>query len=159
MICSALIFLARTFPGYFDAEQQVNALLIISKAKDIGEEPYHLIATAWVESRVKANKVSGTGDYGIFQINWSFWGRKWGYTDKKKFLKDMSDPYHSTVAAAVVLKEMRRYKTCQGLNLPACYNGGPSWQKSRNIKAILRYANNVNRMADVFRRRYPGWGK
>jgi hypothetical protein len=159
MICSALIFLALTFPGYFDAEQQVNALLIISKAKDIGEDPYHLIATAWVESRVKANKVSGTGDYGIFQINWSFWGRKWGYTDKKKFLKDMSDPYHSTVAAAVVLKEMRRYKTCQGLNLPACYNGGPSWQKSRNIKAILRYANNVNWMADVFRRRYPGWGK
>ena len=150
MICSALIFLALTFPGYFDAEQQVNALLIISKAKDIGEDPYHLIATAWVESRVKANKVSGTGDYGIFQINWSFWGRKWGYTDKKKFLKDMSDPYHSTVAAAVVLKEM---------NLPACYNGGPSWQKSRNIKAILRYANNVNWMADVFRRRYPGWGK
>ncbi len=157
MICSALIFLALAFPSYFDAEQQTNAVLIINKAKEIGEDPYHMIATAWVESRVKANKVSGTGDYGIFQINWSFWGRKWGYTDKKKFLRDMSDPHHSTVAAAVVIKEMRRYKACQGLNLPACYNGGPRWQESRNIKAILRYANNVNWMAGVFRKRYPGW--
>ena len=52
---------------------------------------------------------------------------------------------------------MRKYEACQGLNLPACYNGGPRWQKSKNIKAIIRYANNVNWMAGVFKRRYPDW--
>ena len=157
MICSALILLAITFPTYFDSEQQTNAIRIIKKAKEIGEDPYYLVATAWVESRIKAGRISHTGDYGIFQINWRFWARKWGYTSKQKFLRDMSDPDHSTVAAAVVLKEMRKYEACQGLNLPACYNGGPRWQKSKNIKAIIRYANNVNWMAGVFKRRYPDW--
>ena len=69
----------------------------------------------------------------------------------------MSDPEHGTVAAVVVLKEMRKYESCQGLNLAACYNGGPRWQRSKNIKAILRYANNVNWMAGLFKRRFPGW--
>ena len=114
MICSALIFLAITFPTYFDSEQQTNAIIIIKKAKEIGEDPYYLVATAWVESRIKAGRISHTGDYGIFQINWRFWARKWGYTSKQKFLRDMSDPDHSTVAAAVVLKEMRKYEACQG---------------------------------------------
>ena len=159
MICSALIFLAISFPTYFDTEQQTNTILILKKAKELGEDPNHLIATAWVESRIKANKISHTGDYGIFQINWNFWARKWGYTDKRKFLQDMSDPTHSTVAAVIVIREMRKYKTCEGLNLAACYNGGPRWQKSKNIKAILRYANNVNWMAGVFMRRHPGWAK
>ena len=159
MICSALIFLAISFPTYFDTEQQTNTILILKKAKELGEDPYHLIATAWVESRIKANKISHTGDYGIFQINWNFWARKWGYTDKRKFLQDMSDPTHSTVAAVIVIREMRKYKTCEGLNLAACYSGGPRWQKSKNIKAILRYANNVNWMAGVFKRRHPGWAK
>ena len=159
MICSALIFLAISFPTYFDTEQQTNTILILKTAKELGEDPYHLIATAWVESRIKANKISHTGDYGIFQLNWNFWARKWGYTDKRKFLQDMSNPTHSTVAAVIVIREMRKYKTCEGLNLAACYNGGPRWQKSKNIKAILRYANNVNWMAGVFKRRHPGWAK
>ena len=159
MICSAITLLALTFPSYFNSEQQTNTILIIKKAKELGEDPYYLVATAWVESRIKASKVSHTGDYGIFQINWRFWAKKWGYTSKRKFLVDMSNPEHGTVAAVVVLKEMRRYEACRGLNLPACYNGGPSWQRSKNIKAILRYANNVNWMAGLFKRRYPGWTK
>ena len=73
MICSALIFLAISFPTYFDTEQQTNTVLILKKARELGEDPYHLVATAWVESRIKANKISHTGDYGIFQINWNFW--------------------------------------------------------------------------------------
>ena len=44
--------------------------------KEIGEDPYYLVATAWVESRIKAGRISHTGDYGIFQINWRFWARK-----------------------------------------------------------------------------------
>ena len=75
MICS-ITLLALTFPSYFNSEQQTNTILIIKKAKELGEDPYYLVATAWVESRIKASKISHTGDYGIFQINWRFWAKK-----------------------------------------------------------------------------------
>jgi hypothetical protein len=149
--------LSYNFPSYFDTEQELNAAVIIDKSIDIGEDPYFMVALAWTESRLKSGRVSRTGDYGIFQINYRFWGRKWEYKDRRKFLVDMSDPVHSTIAAAVVIKEMRRYKSCVGLNLPACYNGGPQWQKSKNKSKILEYANNVNRMRNIFRKRSPGW--
>ena len=118
-----------------------------------------MVALAWTESRLKTGKVSRTGDYGLFQINYRFWGKKWEYKTRQKFLVDMSSPAHATVAAAVVLKEMRKYKACQGLNLPACYNGGPAWQKSKNKEKIVRYATQVNRMRGIFKRRFPGWTK
>tara|TARA_R110000868_G_scaffold112069_3_gene302080 strand:- start:3807 stop:4295 length:489 start_codon:yes stop_codon:yes gene_type:complete len=149
--------LSYSFPSYFDMEQKLNAAVIIDKSIDIGEDPYFMVALAWTESRLKSGRVSQTGDYGIFQINYRFWGRKWEYTDRRKFLVDMSDPVHSTIAAAVVIKEMRRYKSCVGLNLPACYNGGPQWQKSKNKNKILEYANNVNRMHSIFKKKYVGW--
>ena len=149
--------LAYNFPSYFDTEQELNAAVIIDKSLDVGEDPYFMVALAWVESRVKTGKVSHTGDYGIFQINYRFWGKKWGYTDRHKFLVDMSSPAHATVAAATVLKGMRKYKSCKGLNLPACYNGGPGWTKSKNIEKIKSYATKVHRMRGIFMRRFPGW--
>ncbi len=122
------------FPSYFDHEQQINTAIIIDKAKEIGEDPYLMVAIAWVESRIKSGRVSNTGDYGIFQINYRFWAKRWGYKSSRKFLVDMSSPAHATVAAAVVLREMRKYKACEGMNLPACYNGGPRWQTQPSIK-------------------------
>lgn len=145
------------FPSYFDTEQQINTAIIIDKAIEIGEDPYLMVAIAWVESRIKSGRISNTGDYGIFQINYRFWGKKWGYKNSRKFLVDMSSPGHATVAAAVVLKEMRRYKACQGLNLPACYNGGPRWQKSKNKRKIMSYATKVQKMRLRFMKGYPGW--
>ena len=149
--------LAYNFPVYFDAEQQVNAAVIIDKSLQINEDPYFMVALAWTESRLKVGKVSRTGDYGIFQVNYRFWGKRWGYKDSQKFLVDMSSPGHSTIAAAVVLQEMKKYKACRGLNLPACYNGGPGWQKSKNKEKIIQYATKVNRMRGIFKRRFPGW--
>ena len=149
--------LAYNFPSYFNAEQELNAAVIIDKSLELKEDPYFMVATAWVESRLKSAKVSHTSDYGLFQINYRFWGKKWGYTDRNKFLVDMSSAGHATVAAAVVLKEMRKYKACRGLNLPACYNGGPGWHKSKNKEKILTYATKVHRMRGIFKRRFPGW--
>jgi hypothetical protein len=150
-------FLAYSFPTYFDTEQQLNSAVIIDKSLSVGEDPYFMVALAWVESRVKTGKVSHTGDYGIFQINYRFWGKKWGYKDRNKFLVDMSSPAHATIAAVTVLKEMRKYKACQGLNLPACYNGGPAWPKSKNKEKIISYATKVNRMRGIFKRKFPQW--
>ena len=149
--------LSYNFPSYFNMEQELNASIIIDHANTLKEDPYFMVALAWVESRLKTGSVSHTGDYGIFQINYNFWGKKWGYKDKTKFLKDMSNTKHATVAATVVLKEMRRYSACQGLNLPACYNGGPGWQKSKNKEKIISYANKVNRMRGIFKKKFPGW--
>ncbi|MEK9694878.1 MAG: transglycosylase SLT domain-containing protein [Candidatus Poseidoniales archaeon] len=150
-------FLAYNFPSYFDAEQETNAAIIIDQAITLKEDPYFMVSLAWVESRVKSGRISHTGDYGLFQINYNFWGKKWGYKNKQKFLVDMSNPRHSVVAAAVVLNEMRRYNSCRGLNLPACYNGGPNWQKSKNKENILEYAAKVHHMRRVFKNKFPGW--
>ena len=149
--------LAYSFPTYFDTEQELNAAVIIDKSLDVDQDPYFMVSIAWVESRLKTGRVSKTGDYGIFQINYRFWGKKWGYKDRNKFLLDMSSAAHATVAATVVLKDMRKYKACQGLNLPACYNGGPGWQKSKNKEKIISYANTVNRMRGIFKRKFPKW--
>ena len=158
MIEWALVaMLSYNFPAYFDAEQELNTAVIIDKALDLREDPHFLVALAWTESRLKVGRVSRTGDYGIFQVNYRFWGKKWGYKNPQKFLVDMSSANHATVAAAVVLKEMRKYKSCAGLYLPACYNGGPSWQKSKNKEKILEYATKVHRMRSIFKKRYPGW--
>jgi hypothetical protein len=149
--------LAYNFPSYFNTEQQFNAAIIIDKSIEIKTDPYYMVALAWTESRLKTTKVSRTNDYGIFQINYRFWGKQWGYATRQKFLVDMSSPGHAVVAAAVVLKEMRKYKSCQGLNLAACYNGGPGWQSSKNKEKIIRYANQVNRMRGIFKRKFPRW--
>ena len=145
------------YPSYLKDDQQANAAIIIDQVNKLKLDPHYFIAIAWVESRLKTKRVSHTGDYGIFQINYRFWGKKWGYTSKKKFLVDMSSPGHGVVAAAVVLKEMRKYKACAGLNLAACYNGGPGWQKSKNKKKILEYATRVNCLARSYKNKFPNW--
>ena len=149
--------LAYDFPAYFDTQQEVNAAVIIDKSLQIKEDPYFMVALAWTESRLKTSRISKTGDYGIFQVNYRFWGKRWGYKDSQKFLVDMSSPGHATIAAGVVLQEMKKYKACRGLDLPACYNGGPGWRKSKNKEKIIKYANKVNRMRGIFKRRFPGW--
>ena len=152
-----VLLAGHSYPSYFKEDQQINAAVIIEQANRFDLDPYRFVAIAWVESRLKPNRISHTGDYGIFQVNYKFWGKKWEYKSKKKFLIDMSSPGHATVAAAVVLKEMRKYKACAGLNLAACYNGGPGWQKSKNIKKILEYADRVNCLARSYRRKFPNW--
>ena len=138
--------LAYNFPSYFNTEQELNAAVIIDKSLQIPEDPYFMVALAWTESRLKPGKVSRTGDYGLFQVNYRFWAKRWGYKDRNKFLVDMSSAAHATIAAAVVLQEMRKYRACQGLNLAACYNGGPGWQKSKNKESNLNLKCHLNQV-------------
>jgi len=149
--------MAYNFPSYYNTQQEFNAAVIIDQVVKVGDDPYYMVALAWTESRLQSAKVSRTKDYGIFQINYRFWGKRWGYASPRKFLEDMSGPKHATISALIVLKEMRKYRSCQGLNLAACYNGGPAWQKSRNKEKIIAYANKVNRMRGILKRGFPGW--
>ena len=155
-----MVYLAAySFPSYFQIDQRINSEVIIDKVNELSLDPHYYMAIAWVESRVKNNRISRTGDYGIFQINYNFWGKKWGYKNRKKFLKDMSNPEHAVVAATIVLKEMKKYKSCDGLHLAACYNGGPNWKNSKNKDKILEYSSRVNCLARAFRKKYPSWKK
>tara|TARA_R110002110_G_scaffold334549_4_gene545473 strand:- start:905 stop:1414 length:510 start_codon:yes stop_codon:yes gene_type:complete len=149
-----------TMPIYFDAEQKAIGDQIIKQAHRLGEDPYPLMAIAWQESRIKRGKTSHTGDVGIFQINWRFWGKKvWKYKSYQQFVEDMDNVEHGTLAAVMVLREMRLYKTCVGINLYACYNGGPAWMKSKNIDKIATYARRVHAKRQQFSRRHKSWMK
>jgi hypothetical protein len=146
-------------PLNFTAEQREITTEIIKQANLLGEDPYGLVAIAYQETKIRRNQTSDTGDIGIFQIHWKFWGRRWGYKSRKVFRKDMDNPTHGTVAAIMVLREMRLYKTCRGTHLYACYNGGPAWMKSKNIKKIKSYARRVEKYRRRFLRNHPGWRK
>lgn len=148
------------FPISFTEEQKEVSKKIIKQANLMGEDPYSLMAIAYHESRLIRGRVSETGDAGIFQINWNFWGKRmWKYKSFAQFAKDMDDPTLGTIGAVVVLKEMRLYKTCIGINLFACYNGGPAWMKSNNIDKIAKYARMVEIRRKRYEKKYPSWKK
>jgi len=147
-------------PIYFDKEQKAIGREIIKQAHKLGEDPYTLMAIAWQETRIRRGQTSHTGDVGIFQINWRFWGKKiWKYKSYRQFVEDMDNVEHGTLAAVMVLREMRLYKTCVGINLYACYNGGPAWMKSKNIDKIATYARRVHAKRQQFIKRQKSWAK
>jgi len=149
-----------SMPIHFDDEQREIGQGIIKEAHKLGEDPYTLMAIAWQETRIKRGRTSHTGDVGIFQINWSFWGKRiWKYKSYQQFVEDMDNIEHGTVAAVMVLREMRLYKTCKGINLYACYNGGPAWMKSKNIDKIATYARRVHAKRQQYIRKYKSWAK
>ena len=160
LIPIALVAASPQFPSYFNDEQRSIGARIIDHATASGEDPYVLMAIAWKESRIEAGKVSSTGDVGIFQINWKFWGsRTWGYRSYDDFVEDMNRPELAAAAAIAVLQEMRRYKACQGDNLMACYNGGPSWMLSSNVDKIAEYARDANVIRRRYAKQFKGWKK
>ena len=149
-----------SMPIHFDSEQREIGQGIIKEAHKLGEDPYTLMAIAWQETRIKRGRTSHTGDVGIFQINWSFWGKRiWKYKSYQQFVEDMDNIEHGTLAAVMVLREMRLYKTCIGINLYACYNGGPAWMKSKNIDKIATYARRVHAKRQQYIRKYKSWAK
>jgi hypothetical protein len=149
-----------SMPIHFDDEQREIGQGIIKEAHKLGEDPYTLMAIAWQETRIKRGRTSHTGDVGIFQINWSFWGKRiWKYKSYQQFVEDMDNIEHGTLAAVMVLREMRLYKTCIGINLYACYNGGPAWMKSKNIDKIATYARRVHAKRQQYIRKYKSWAK
>jgi hypothetical protein len=157
-VALTLMTSSHNMPIYFDTAQKKIGRQVIDQAHKLGEDPYTLMAIAWHESRIQKGKTSHTGDVGIFQINWRFWGKKiWKYKSYQQFVEDMDNVEHGTLAAVMVLREMRLYKTCVGINLYACYNGGPAWMKSKNIDKIATYARRVHHKRSYFARKYKSW--
>lgn len=151
-------FLYLGAPAYYTPAQLAVAEDIIKEANRQGADPHFLVSVAWAESRLQTDAASATGDVGVFQINWHWWGkRQWGYTSFADFRRDMHNITHATRAATRVLTNLRTYKACQGKNLAACYNGGPGWRRSKNLAAIQAYRKKVNRTYAFFKIRFPEW--
>jgi hypothetical protein len=159
LISLVLVLASVNLPLHFTAEQREISTEIIKQANILGEDPYLLMAIAYTETRIQRNQTSHTGDIGIFQINYRFWAPRWGYKNRTEFRKDMDNPVHGTLAAVMVLREMRLYKTCRGRHLAACYNGGPAWVRSKNIDKIKAYARKVHFFKSKFLRNHPRWKK
>ena len=159
IVSLVLLFGSVNLPLHFTEEQREISAEIIKQANLLGEDPYLLMAIAYTETRIRRDQTSYTGDIGIFQINYRFWAPKWGYKSREAFRKDMDNPVHGTLAAVMVLREMRLYKTCKGTNVAACYNGGPAWVRSKNIDKIRSYSRKVQRFKQRFKRNHPKWKK
>jgi len=157
IISLVLLLGSVNLPPHFTDEQREISTEIIKQANILSEDPYLLMAIAYTETRIRRDQTSYTGDIGIFQINYRFWGPRWGYKSRKQFRKDMDDPVHGTVAAVMVLREMKLYKTCKGHHIAACYNGGPAWGRSKNIDKIRSYASKVRKFKKRFENNHPKW--
>ena len=89
-VALTLMTSSHNMPIYFDTAQKKIGRQVIDQAHKLGEDPYTLMAIAWHESRIQKGKTSHTGDVGIFQINWRFWGKKiWKYKSYQQFVEDI----------------------------------------------------------------------
>ena len=126
-------------------------------AKDQKFNPSTLLAIAFRESAFKTNIVSKQGDVGIFQINGRWWWKKLGYSSRSDFAKKNQDVATNAKNAIFIIKKFKRFKTCRGDHLFACYNGGPGWRFSKNVDKIKAYQKRVIRARYLITRHMKRW--
>ncbi len=143
--------------GKLSDNQLVNAIIIMDVAKDQKFNPSTLLAIAFRESAFKTNIVSKQGDVGIFQINGRWWWKKLGYSSRSDFAKKNQDVATNAKNAIFIIKKFKRFKTCRGDHLFACYNGGPGWRFSKNVDKIKAYQKRVIRARYLITRHMKRW--
>ena len=109
------------------------------------------------ESSFKTGLISRQGDVGIFQINTRWWWKKLGYSSRSEFAKKNQDVTTNAKNAIFIIKKFKRFKTCRGDNLFACYNGGPGWRLSKNVDKIKAYQKRVIRARYLITRHMKRW--
>ena len=159
LLLALVLFAGYSYPSYFKADQKISADIILDQVVSYLLIHIFIWPLPGLSLGLRQAGLSHTGDYGCSKLIIIFGARNGGYKDRKKFLKDMSNPKHAVVAATIVLNEMKKYKACEGLHLAACYNGGPNWRNSKNKDKILKYANRVNCLAQAYRNKFPNWIK
>ena len=152
-----LHFHASSVLGQLNSEQLTNVSIILEVAEQLKFDKYMMLTIAFKETSFYANLSSNTGDYGLFQINARWWYRFLGYKTKKDFVESNMDPKISAQNAVKVIKDLKRYKTCKGSDIFACYNGGPGWRKSENRDVIERYKNSSIRIKRLVTEKYDEW--
>ena len=145
--------------GKLSDDQLVNVITIMDVAKTQGFDEFTLLAIAFRESSFKTGLVSKQGDVGIFQINARWWWKKLGYKNRAEFTKKNQDVATSAKNAIIIIKKFKRFKTCRGDRVFACYNGGPGWLLSKNIEKIKAYQKRVIRARYLIKRHMKRWKK
>ena len=126
-------------------QQNDNTYLIWRYAELYDQSPHELIAIAYTESRLDHRAVSSTKDIGLFQINCNAWKKEFDNSyDKCKEM--MLDPHLNTITAINIVRHYRKqYNNCKKDKVFYCYNGGPGWKNSNNIKNIIKYGSIVKK--------------
>ncbi len=143
--------------GKLSDDQLVNVITIMDVAKIQGFDEFTLLAIAFRESSFKTGLISKQGDVGIFQINARWWWKKLGYKNRTDFTKKNQDVATSAKNAITIIQKFKRFKTCRGDRVFACYNGGPGWQLSKNVEKIKAYQKRVIRARYLIKRHMKRW--
>ena len=143
--------------GKLSDDQLVNVITIMDVAKKQGFDEFTLLAIAFRESSFKTGLISKQGDVGIFQINARWWWKKLGYKNRAEFTKKNQDVATSAHNAITIIQKFKRFKTCRGDRVFACYNGGPGWQLSKNVEKIKAYQKRVIRARYLIKRHMKRW--
>ena len=143
--------------GKLSDDQLVNVITIMDVAKKQGFDEFTLLAIAFRESSFKTGLISKQGDVGIFQINARWWWKKLGYKNRADFTKKNQDVATSAKNAITIIQKFKRFKTCRGDRVFACYNGGPGWQLSKNVEKIKAYQKRVIRARYLIKRHMKRW--
>ena len=145
--------------GKLSDDQLVNVITIMDVAKKQGFDEFALLAIAFRESSFKTGLISKQGDVGIFQINARWWWKKLGYKNRADFTKKNQNVATSAKNAITIIQKFKRFKTCRGDRVFACYNGGPGWQLSKNVEKIKAYQKRVIRARYLIKRHMKRWKK
>lgn len=139
---------------------QFEMVEMITKETHNNGDPHLMVAIAEVESSLDPKSINWrTRDVGLFQINFRWHAEPLGTKTYEDFKTIMLDPKKNTRYAIRVVKDMQRYRGCQGRNLPACYNGGPDWRISKNRLKIQAYRDKVDQLRLRYKRTNPEWGR
>ena len=139
--------------------QTDNLLEIMNAAKIYDYDVYTLLAIAFRESSFHNDVISDTGDVGIFQINYRWWGKELGYKDFKDFYQANIKIKRNTRHAIEILRRFTKHRSCKGDNVFACYNGGYGWRKSNQKRYIEHYRDNVVKTRNYLKERYQEWSR
>lgn len=103
----------KTSSNVSDTTKKKIALAIVSNGKFYSIPYKHLVAIALVESNYKPDMINKSGDYGVMQVNWQWWG--------KKFVKEPNDllnVYKNVEIACKIINENKK----MGFNQLADYH-------------------------------------
>lgn len=139
------------------AGRLANVKTIIKYSVDHKQDPYELLAIAITESGLNERAYSHTKDSGLMQINCRWWWKKLKFENIQKCRAEMMKPEANLRAAVHVLGYFQKnFKQCQGDLLYRCYNGGQRWQRSKNIKKIIRYSGKIKWRKQMLKKNYQG---
>lgn len=158
-IILTLLFLGQPDPNplRMDEGQAAIARMLVERSALRDDDPYEMLAIAWVESRMDPRASSPTGDFGLLQVNCKIWHDELGYSDQADCIINMFDALKNEDASRMILRTYRNYRGCRGWNIYACYNGGPGWRQSENRERIEKYRKRIAEMKWFFRRYYGEW--